>query len=92
MLVRADVLGELGSLRHLLPEHELRGLKGRVFPVVQEFKAVVDERLVEEHAPPTQEVPAVADNLYASLGIVAVQPIQNLVVYSSHQLVVGMAS
>jgi hypothetical protein len=67
-------------------------LKGSVFPVIQKFKAVVDERLVEEHAPPTQEIPAVADNLYASLRVVTVQPVENLVVYSSRQLIAGMAS
>jgi hypothetical protein len=36
--------------------------------------------LVEEDTPPTQEVPAVANNLDSSLRVVAVQQVENLVV------------
>lgn len=37
--------------------------------------------LVEENTPATQEIPAVADNLDASLRVVAVQLVENLVIY-----------
>lgn len=42
--------------------------------------------LVEEDAPSTQEVPTVADNLHSPLRVVAIQPFENLVIYSSGKL------
>lgn len=39
----ADLLRQLGGLRHLIPEHELGGLQGNVFPVVQKLQTIVDD-------------------------------------------------
>lgn len=37
--------------------------------------------LVEEHSPPTQKVPAMPDDLDTSLWVVAIQLVENFVVY-----------
>lgn len=71
---------ELGSLPHVVLEHELRCLQGGVSPLREELQAVVDQGLVQENTPLPEEIAAVTDNLGTSLGIVSVQPEENLVV------------
>ena len=41
--MEADLLRQLGGLRHLIPEHELGGLQRDVFPVVQKLQTIVDD-------------------------------------------------
>lgn len=74
-------LGKLGRLGHLVPEHELGSLEGGVLSLGEELEAVVDNGLVEEDTPLLQEVTTVANNLDTTLGVVAIQLPENLVVY-----------
>lgn len=83
-------LGKLGSLGHLFPEHELGSLEGSVLPLGEELEAVVDDGLVEENTPLLQEVAAVADNLDTTLGVIAIQLPENLVVYNIQPLSVSL--
>jgi hypothetical protein len=58
---------------------------------VQKLQTIVDDSLVEENTPATQEIPAMADNLDASLGVVAVQLVENLVMRKNIALLKGDA-
>lgn len=70
---------ELRRLRHVILHHELRRLQGGVTTLREKLEAVVDDSLVQEHAPLAQEISPVADHLHAPFRIVTVQSGQNLV-------------
>ena len=80
---------ELGGLGHVVLQHELWSLESSVSSGVQEFEAVVDHGLVEEHTPVSQEVSTVADNLDTALWVVTIQASEDLVVGKAIALLDG---
>lgn len=71
---------QLRSLCHVVLQHELRRLQRGVAALCQELEAVVDQSLIKENTPLAQEVTSVADDLYAPVRIVAIDPSKHFVV------------
>lgn len=71
---------QLRRFGHHILQHKLRRLQRYVFPFGQELDTIVDQSLVQEHAPALQKVPAVTDDLDAALGLVAVEAREHVVV------------
>lgn len=69
---------QLSRLRHVVLQHELRGLQRRVSSLIKKLQSVVDQGLVQEDTPFPQEVATVSDNLDSSFRIITVQSSQNL--------------
>lgn len=70
---------KLSGLAHLVLDHELRCLQGGVVALRKELQAIVDEGLVEEYAPLSKEVAAVANHLDTTIRVIAVETEENFV-------------
>lgn len=69
---------QLGRFGHVIPEHEVRRLVWFVTLAPEELKAVVDQSQVQEEAISGKAVATMADNLHRSLGVIAVESGQHL--------------
>lgn len=70
---------ELGCLGHEVLQHELGSLERAISSLREELQTVVDQGLVEEDAPLTQEISSVADNLGSTVRIISIKTEKNLV-------------
>ena len=66
-------LFQLGCLGHILLQHELGRLQRSVSPLGKKFETVVDEGLVEEYAPLSQEIATVTNYLDTTVRVIAVK-------------------
>ena len=71
---------QLCCLRHIFLQHELWCLQTGVASFTEEVKTVVDQGLVEEKTPVSEEITTVTNNLYTALWVVAVESGENFVV------------
>lgn len=70
---------ELSGLCHVVLQHELRSLQRAISALRKEFKSIIDKCLVQEHAPLSQEVATMANDLHTTVRIVAIKTKKHLV-------------
>ena len=82
---------ELCCLCHEVLQHKLGGLQRAISSLREELQTVVDQGLVKEDTPLTQEISSVADNLGTTVRVISVKTEKHLVMRENILLLNGDA-